>query len=176
MLVKGSFVFCLIFGLFCGCAPDETQRNVELEEIRIHRWTALEGGEIFIMRRVGTEWSAELLGDGSRFSCFYEKAVTPKSDWNAIWNTFLQEGLMQLSGFEPRSGWEDGDGFNLEVRSRGKTQRYFVDNPLRQSSENSKRISRIGNLISRELDTPVFAETYDRGAVAKYLIGQCVNE
>jgi len=165
-------VSSLILIVFCSCAPKATA-PVEFEEIRIRRWTALEGGEIFILRRVGAAWSAELFGDGSRLRCFYVRSVTPKSDWNALWNTLLREGLLDLSGSEPWSGWEDGDGFDIEVRSKGKTQRYIVDNPTHQPTENAKRILRIGNLISKEFDTPLFAENYDRGKVGEYLYAPC---
>jgi hypothetical protein len=156
-----------------SCASPKNESPTEFEEVRIHRWTALEGGEFFILRRVGAEWSAELLSDGARFRCFYEKKVIPKSDWNELWKRLLQEGVMEISGSELPSGWEDGDGFGLEMRSGGKTQRYFVDNPIHHSSENSKRILRIGNLISKEFDTPVFAETYDRGEIFDYLYAPC---
>ena len=162
--------------MLCSCATQKVEELVEFEELRLHRWTSLEGGEVFVFRRVGTEWSAELLSDGARFRCFYAKKVTPKSEWNALWNAFVQEGLTEISGSEPPSGWEDGDGFSLELRSKGETHRYVVDNPTHQSSENSKRILRIGNLISKEFDTPLFAETYDREQVFDYLNGPCKRD
>jgi len=165
-------IFGLVPIIFCGCAPKGTQ-PVSFEEVRIHRWTALEGGEIFVLRRVGTEWSAELLSDAERFRCLYERKVSPKSDWDALWNTLIQDGLMEISGSDPPSGWEDGDGFRMEVRSGGKIHQYIVDNPSNQTSENAKRILRIGNLISKEFDTPLFAENYDRGQVGEYLYAPC---
>jgi hypothetical protein len=162
----------LVTMVVCGCSPSVAP-TAEFEEVRIHRWTALEGGEILILRRVGTDWSAELQGDGSRFRCFYVRRVTPKSDWNSLWNALIQEGLMEISGSEPPSGWEDGDGFDVEIRSKGKTQRYGVDNPAHQPSENAKRTLRIGNLLSTEFETPMFAENYDRGKVGEYLYAPC---
>lgn len=166
----------LIIGLllagFSSCSPQPIA-PAEFEEVRVHRWTALEGGEIFVLRRIGGVWSAELLGDASRFRCLYAKQVVPKSDWNALWNTLIQEGLLEVSGSEPRTAWEDGDGFRVEVRSNGTTRQYIVDNPSHQSTVNAKRILRIGNLISKEFDTPMFAETYDRGKVADYLYAPC---
>ena len=170
--MKRLVVFSLVLLVFCSCSPKVTPL-VGFEEVRIHRWTALEGGEIFVLRRVGPEWSAELLSDAARFRCLYERMVTPRSDWNALWNTLIQNGLMEISGSEPRSNLEDGDGFRLELRSGGKIQQYVVDNPSHQSSENSRRILKIGNLISKEFDTPMFAENYDRGQVGDYLYAPC---
>lgn len=172
--MKGVLVFSLVVLVFCSCSP-KVAPPVEFEEVRIHRWTALEGGEIFVLRRVGVDWSAELLSDNTRFRCLYGRKVTPRSDWNELWNTLIQNGLMEISGSEPPSGWEDGDGFRLELRSGGKIQQYVVDNPINQSSENSKRILRIGNLISKEFDAPMFAEKYDRGQVFDYLYAPCKN-
>jgi len=170
--MKRLVVFSLVLLVFCSCSP-KVRPPVEFEEVRIHRWTALEGGEIFILRRVGTEWSAELLGDATRFRCIYGRNVSPKSDWNELWNTLLAEGMLEISGSEPPSGWEDGDGFRLELRSGGRLQQYIVDNPTHQKSENAKRIARIGNLISREFGTPIFADNYDRGQVGEYLYAPC---
>ncbi len=173
--ISRLLVFGLIFFVFCNCASKITP-PVEFEEIRLHRWTALEGGEIFVLRHVGAEWSAELLSDATRFRCLYGRKVTPKSDWNTLWNTLVQDGLMEISGSEPPSGLEDGDGFRLEVRSGGKIQQYVVENPTHQSSENAKRILRIGDLISKEFDTPMFAAKYDRGQVFDYLYAPCKKE
>ena len=167
------FLAVFLISLSCfACAPMD-EKPLEFEEVRLHRWTALEGGEVFILRRVGTEWSAELLSDASRFRCLYQKRVAPKSDWTSLWNALIQEGLMEISGSEPLSGLEDGDGFRVEVRSRGKTQQYIVDNPEHQASGNAKRILRIGNLIAKEFDTPMFAANYDRGQVGDYLYAPC---
>lgn len=162
------WIVCIAF----SCVP-KVEPNVEFEEVRIHRWTALEGGETLVLRRVGSNWSAKLQGDGNRFSCFYQRDEKPKSDWNQFWNTLIVEGLMELSGNERSMGLEDGDGFDVEVTYQGKLRQYSVDNPTHQKSDNAKRILRIGDLISREFDSPMFVADYDRGRVGEYLIDSC---
>ena len=80
---------------------------------------------------------------------------------------------MELSGNERSMGLEDGDGFDVEVTYQGKLRQYSVDNPTHQKSENAKRVLRIGDLISREFDSPMFVADYDRGRVGEYLIDSC---
>ncbi|MEO5858919.1 MAG: hypothetical protein ABIR33_08225 [Pyrinomonadaceae bacterium] len=143
-------------------------------EVRLHRWTALEGGETFILRRIGNEWSGSLIGDGKRFSCFYQHAVKPKVvNWNQVYESLVQAGILELSGKEPNLGWEDGNVYNLEVTVNGKVTHYSVFLADKQKSVSAKRIQEIGPFVSTTFETPMFIPEYDRGTVGEYLIENC---
>jgi len=115
------FVLCgLAFIASLGC-QSKVDEGTEFFEVRLHRWTALEGGETFIVRRIGNTWSGSLIGDGQRFSCFYQREAAPKvGDWKQLYEALVQAGILELSGKEPDLGWEDGNGYNLEVTANGK--------------------------------------------------------
>jgi hypothetical protein len=166
------FIVLLLTGIFSGCGPSEVQKP-EFTEIRIRRWTALEGGEIIVIRRLGDEWSATLLGDGDRFSCLYQKKVTPKSNWSSVWNALLAKGLLDLHSLSRNSYIEDGDGFNVEIFYNGELKRFSIPQPRNQGTEDSRKILAVGNLIADEFDTPVFVADYDRGKVGEYIMDTC---
>lgn len=135
---------------------------------------ALEGGETLLLRRIGDDWSAKLMGDGYRFSCLYQRNVKPSGgDWNQLYNSLLSAGLMEISGEEKIRQIEDGDNFYLEVTSNGNITRYSVGHPREVQSENSKRILNVGNIVNEQFGTPVFLGNYDRNAVGEYLIKSC---
>ena len=171
---KLSIVFVLGLLFFVvSCGEKRNDAINDFIEVRISRWTALDGGEIFLLRKIGTEWSGKLLGDGERFSCFYAHELKPKSDWNQFYNKLLVEGLNEMSGREFDMDINDGDGFNLEVTANGRLTRYSVANAEKHNSENAKRILKISEIINREFGTPVFVPHYDRGDVGEYLINNC---
>jgi hypothetical protein len=165
----------LLFAGSCGSRIEQRpeQKDAFLE-VRIARWTALEGGEILVMRKVNDEWSAMLLGDGTRFSCLYQKSVKPKSGWDNLWVVLQTKGLLEIPGGNySADGWTDGSGFIVDVFYQDKLKRYSFFLPERVNTRESRQILDIGNLISREFDTPVFAADYDRGKVGDYLINAC---
>lgn len=167
------FLVCGLVLTFAGCEP-KVEKKVEFFEIRLHRWTALEGGEIAVLRRVGNDWTGQLIGDGQRFSCLYQRDVKPRtSDWNQLYDSLVRVGIVELSGKEPDLGWEDGDGYELEVTSNGKMSRYSVFLADKQESESAKKIQEIGSIISAAFDTPMFRPDYDRGKVGEYLMNIC---
>ncbi len=173
-----KFPLILVLFLLCfGCnsqVEQKIEQKNEFIEIRITRWTALEGGEIFVLRKINQDWSAMLLGDGSRFSCLYKKSVRPKSDWNTLLLSLQAEGLLEIpEGDYTADGWTDGSGFIVEVLYEGKLKRYSFFLPQMLKTKESKQILNIGNLISQEFDTPVFVADYDRGKVGEYLIEKC---
>ncbi len=172
--------FLLIFGLFLlcfGCASQVEQKieqKNDFLEVRINRWTALEGGETLVLRKINKDWSAMLLGDGSRFSCLYQKSVQPKSDWGNFWLSLQKEGLLEIpDGDYSAGGWTDGSGFIVDVFYQKKLKRYSFFLPEKLNTKESKQILNIGNLISGEFDTPLFSANYDRGRVGDYLIEKC---
>ncbi len=172
------FLPLVVLFLFCfGCnsrVEQETKQRNEFIEVRIKRWTALEGGETFLLRKINQDWSAMLLGDGSRFGCLYQKSVRPKSDWNTLLLSLQAEGLLEIpDGNYTAGGWTDGSGFIVEVFYEEKLKRYSFFLPEVLKTKESKQILNIGDLISREFDTPVFVADYDRGEVGEYLIEKC---
>lgn len=166
------------FILFCfGCISNiekiSEQKN-EFVELRIRRWTALEGGEIFILRRVDNDWSANLLGDGVRFSCQYNKSVKPKSSWNNLWNSLKKDGLLEIpEGDFGAFGWEDGSGYDVEVFHQNELKRFSFFLPDKMDTNEAKQMSNIGELVSREFNTPMFKSDYSRNEVGNYLIANC---
>jgi hypothetical protein len=155
-----------------SCGKPAEPARLDYLEIRIHRWTALEGGEIFVMRKVGSEWSAMLLGDGERFSCLYQKHVSPKSDWNDVWRSITELGVPEFKS-QPNPKIEDGSGFIGEIMYEGKLTRFTITNPDRKQSRDAARILDLSDIISREFQSPVFLADYDRGIVGAYLINTC---
>lgn len=167
------FILLALVLTFVGCEQN-SEKKVEFFEIRLHRWTALEGGEIAVLRRVGNEWTGQLIGDGQRFSCLYQREVKPKTgDWNQMHDSLVHAGILELSGKEPDLGWEDGDGYELEVTSNGKMSRYSVFLADKQGSESAKKMMEIGSIVSTAFDTPMFRPDYDRGTVGEYLMNTC---
>jgi len=161
-----------IFSIAC-VSETEPKPKPEFIELRLHRWTALEGGETLVMRQIGGKWSAMLIGDDARFSCLYQRSVRPKSEWNQLWNTLLSKGLTEIDDLQQNLMVEDGDGFNVEITYQGTLKRYSIPQPEFQTSPSAKQILDISDLISREFDTPVFVADYDRGKVGEYLIFNC---
>ena len=160
--------------LFCFSCETRTEEKIDFIEIRITRWTALEGGETFVLRKINKDWSAILLGDGSRFSCLYHKSVKPKSDWNNFLLSLQAEGLLEIpDGIHTNNCCLDGSGFIVEVLYDDKLKRYSFENPKVLKTKESKQILRIGDIINREFNTPVFVADYDRGEVGKYFIDTC---
>lgn len=127
------------------------------------------------MRKTGSGWSGKLVGDGDRFSCFYERSLNPRSDWEEIYRSLVDMGLFELEGVEEKLGWEDGNRFEVETVVGAKRTAYEVDNPAHRDSARSRRIMRVSEMISREFDTPVFDPDDDLGAVGKYLIDTCME-
>lgn len=167
-------VLCLLcFGCNSQVEQEIKQKN-EFLEVRVNRWTALEGGEIFILRKINQDWSAMLLGNGDRFSCYYQKTVQPKSGYENLWNELQKEGLLEIpDGIIEDAGWTDGSGFVAEVNYQNNLKRFSFTIPDKLNSKEAKQILRIGDLISREFNTPVFVSDYDRGKVGEYLIENC---
>lgn len=163
--------------LYLGCESkieQKVEQKNEFLEVRITRWTALEGGETLVLRKINKDWSAMLLGDGERFSCLYQKPVQPKSDWENLWLSLQKEGLLEIpDGNYTNDCCTDGSGFIVEVFHQDKLKRYWFRIPERLNTKESKQILSIGDLISREFDTPVFVSDYDRGKVGEYLIEKC---
>jgi len=174
MKARKYLLFCILFSLFAiGCAPAVTPAP-EFAELRLHRWTGLEGGETLVIRRVGNEWSAMLLGDGDRFSCLYQKSVKPKSEWQVVWDRMISLGLDSLpNAYKAEYVVEDGNGYEVELSYQGKLKRLSIPHPEFQNSSAAKQILEIGDFLSREFDTPVFVAKYDRGKVGDYLIANC---
>jgi len=173
-----KFLPIFTFLVFCFACASQLEQKVEQKneflEVRINRWTALEGGETLVLRKINKDWSAMLLGDGSRFSCLYQKSVQPKSDWENFWLSLQKEGLLEIpDGDYSAGGWTDGSGFIVEVFYQEKLKRYLFFLPQMLKTKESKQILNIGNLISREFDTPVFVADYDRGKVGEYFIEKC---
>jgi hypothetical protein len=171
LLISALLVCC--FG--CGSKVESTnEKRNEFLEIRITRWTALEGGEIFVLQKVNTNWSAMLLGDGVRFSCQYQKSVQPKSGWENVWDSLQNAGLLEIpEGDYEAKGWTDGDGFNAEIFYQDRLKRFRFYIPKAIDSKEAKQILQIGNIISNEFDTPMFKADYSRSEVGDYLIENC---
>lgn len=169
-----AIILCgLVLLTSLGC-QEKVDEKEDFFEVRLHRWTALEGGETFILRRIGNEWSGSLIGDGQRFSCFYRREVKPNAgDWNELYKELVDAGILELSGKEPDLGWEDGNGYDLEVTSNGVVSQYSVFLADKRTSPNAKRIQEIGSIVSTTFDTPMFVPKYDRGTVGEYLIENC---
>ena len=167
-------ILCGLLLLTClGCQP-KMDEKIDFVEVRLHRWTALEGGETVILRRIGNEWTATLIGDGHRFSCFYRRDVKPKNgEIGEVYDSLVRAGILELSGKEPHLGWEVGYGYELEVTSDGVISQYSVFLADKQQSANAKRMLEIGRIVSTPFDTPMFLPEYDRGAVGEYLIENC---
>ncbi|MEO5860258.1 MAG: hypothetical protein ABIR33_15075, partial [Pyrinomonadaceae bacterium] len=101
-------------------------------------------------------------------------AVKPKVvNWNQVYESLVQAGILELSGKEPNLGWEDGNGYNLEVTVNGKVTQYSVFLADKQGSVSAKRIQEIGSFVSTTFETPMFIPEYDRGTVGEYLIENC---
>jgi hypothetical protein len=160
----------ILLVLSCGETPEQ---KADYTELRIHRWTALEGGETLVMRRIGSEWSAMLLGDGERFSCPYQKTVIPKSGWENVWKSLVDAGIFEISEGRRLLGIEDGNGFEVEIFYENQLRRFMIRHAESQKSEDAERILRIGDIVSNEFNTPVFLGKYDRGTVGEYLIELC---
>jgi len=160
--------------LLVSCEPKPIEKH-EFLEFRLHRWIALEGGEIIVIRRIGNEWKAILMGDGSRFSCLYNREVKPKSDWNQVWNAILSKGVREVSSPERDFGIEDGDGFVGELNENERLSRFSISHPGSRETDSAKKILEISDYLSREFDSPVFVADYDRGKVGEYLINICMD-
>ncbi|MEO6587710.1 MAG: hypothetical protein ABIP06_00150 [Pyrinomonadaceae bacterium] len=177
MKIFHSSIILTLFIFTFGCnskSEQKTEQQNEFLEVRINRWTALEGGEIFVLRKINKDWSATLLGDGDRFSCYYQKNVQPKSGYENLWNELQKAGLLEIpDGKIEDARWEDGSGFVVEINFQDKLKRYSFANPKRLKTEESKQILNIGDLINREFVTPVFISDYNRGKVGDYLIENC---
>lgn len=175
--LRNILLICVLFVLCFGCnsqAKQKTEQKNEFLEVRINRWTALEGGEVFILRKINKDWSAMLLGDGDRFSCFYQKSIQPKSDWENVWASLQRKGLLEIPDESyTAGGWTDGSGFAVEIFYQDKVKKYSFFLPQQMKTKEAKQILSIGDLISREFDTPVFVADYDRGKVGDYLIENC---
>jgi hypothetical protein len=177
--MKKFFLVVLLF-IFCfGCnsqIEQKPEQSVEFIELRIRRWTALEGGETLVLRKINKDWSAMLLGDGARFSCLYQKQVEPKSGWENLWQSLQKEGLMEIpEGAFGSLVMTDGNGFDVELTYQTKLKRSSFFAPQNSDAEEEKRILIIGNLISREFETPMFESEYKRSEVGDYLIAGCEN-
>lgn len=173
MIRVGSILMIIIGMLFSACAT-KVEPRPEFIEFRLHRWTALEGGETLVLRHVAGEWSAKLIGDGRGFSCLYQRSVQPKSEWNQLWNTLLTKGVAEVpDGLRRQLIVEDGNGFNLEITYQGKLRRISIPHPEFQELPEAKQLLDISSLIGREFETPVFVAEYNRGKVGEYLINNC---
>ena len=172
LLISVLFVFCF------GCNPQVEQKieqKNEFLEVRINRWTALEGGEIFVLRKINNDWSAMLLGDGDRFSCLYNKSVQPKSNWEDFWKQLQSNGLLEISDGRRLSNSLDGRGYYVEIIYQNNIKRYSFKDPEGLKTKESEQIQKIGDLISKEFETPMFSGKYGRGEIGDYLIEQCKN-
>ena len=175
-----NFVILFVLILcFSGCNSTANQRAEqppEFIEVRIRRWTALEGGEILVLRKINDDWAAMLLGDGVRFSCAYQRTVQPRSGWAVLWASLKQEGLLEIpDGDYTTNCCEDGSGYDAEIFYQGKLKRFSFFLPEKQDNNEAKQIQNIGNVLSREFDTPVFLADYSRNDVGEYLINNCKN-
>ena len=176
-----SLIFLLTIFLFSfcfGCNPQveqKTEQKNEFIEVRINRWTALEGGEILVLRKINKDWSAMLLGDGDRFSCLYQKSVQPKSGWEDLWKQLQSNGLLEISDGRRLSNYLDGSAYYVEVFYQNNIKRYSFKDPENLKTKEAEQIQNIGDLISNEFETPMFSGKYNRGKVGDYLIEQCKN-
>ena len=159
--------------MFCLACGEKPERKTEFLEVRLTRQTALEGGETLVLRRIDKDWSAALQGDGYRFGCLYRKSVEPKSGWENFWRELEANGLLEISDGRRLSNSIDGNSYTVEVTYRNRQKRYVFENPHELKSKESEKIQNIGNLISRELETPLFTGAYNRGKVGDYLREQC---
>lgn len=162
------------FGACNSGVQQEDEHKQAFLEVRIRRWTALEGGEIFVLRKINHEWSAMLLGDGVRFSCAYQKTVQPKSGWDVLWASLQESGLMEIpDGNYTTNCCTDGNGFDAEVFYLGRLKRFSFFLPEKIDTKEAKQIQNIGDVVSREFDTPMFLADYSRNDVGEYLIDNC---
>ena len=168
--------YLLIFIFFCCFACNQqAKQQSEFLEVRVTRQTALEGGETLILRKINKEWSAELLGDGYRFSCLYKKSVRPKSGWEEFWKNLKDKGFLEISDGRRLSSWEDGNEYLVEINNQHNWKRYSFRNPDNLKTKESEQIKNIGDLISLEFETPMFKGDYSRAIIGDYLIEQCKN-
>lgn len=165
-------ILALISVTLAACAPNAEEES-EFLEFRLHRWTALEGGETIVIRRAGNEWKARLMGDGQRFSCLYNKEVKPQSDWNQVWNTILAKGARDISSQDRNYGIEDGDGFIGELTENENLSRFEISHPRSSEADSSQKLLDLSDYLSKEFNSPIFVADYDRGKVGEYLINNC---
>ena len=165
----------LIFAMLCFCfaCNKQIEQKTDFLEVRITRQTALEGGETLVLRKIDKDWSAMLLGDGYRVSCLYQKSAQPKSGWENLWQELLSGGLLEIADGRRLSNLTDGNRYIVEVNYQNKLKRYQFDNPGELKTKDSEQLRNIGNLISREFETPMFIDNYERGEVGDYLMEQC---
>ena len=168
---KHLLIFSIL--IFCSSCNQQTEQKPDFIEVRITRSTALEGGETFVLRKIGKDWSASLLGNGYRFSCLYVKPIQPESNWENLWESLQKEGLLEISDGWRMSNATDGSSYFVEINYQDKLKRYLFENPNNLKTKEAEHIQNIGNLISNEFETPMFFGKYDRGKVGDYLIGQC---
>jgi hypothetical protein len=171
--MKRTWLLVFISILTFACNQPKEQK-ADFMEIRITRSTALEGGEIFILRKIDKEWSALLIGDGERFSCQYQKSISPKSGWENTWNSLQKEGLLEIpEGEYTTDCCTDGDGYGAEIFYQGKLRRFSFHIPEKIPIKEAKQIQNIGNIISDNFDTPMFYADYSRNDIGDYLIKNC---
>ncbi|MBX3245512.1 MAG: hypothetical protein KF685_13750 [Acidobacteria bacterium] len=161
-----------IFAVLASCSTKDADKP-EFLEFRLHRSVALKGGEILVIRRVGKEWEAMLMGDERRFSCQYQKEVTPRSDWGQVWDTIIAKGLRDISNASDARSVEDGDVFFGEFTEKEKFSRFSIANPDLSESESAKKLLDISNYLSKEFGTPVFSTEMNNPDIGAYLINEC---
>ena len=169
----GLLIFAMLF--FCFACNKQVEQKPDFLEVRITRQTALEGGETLVLRKIDNDWSAMLLGDGYRRSCLYQKSVQPKSGWENLWKELLSNGLLEIADGRRLTNSIDGNQYIVEINYQNKLKRYQFENPDELKTKDSEQLRNIGNLISREFETPMFASNYKRGEVGDYLTEQCRN-
>ena len=115
-----------------------------------------------------------LIGDNERFSCFYQKNVVPKSGWETLWTSLEKEGLLEIpEGNYTNNCCTDGDGFDAEIFYQDKLKRFSFLLPEKLKTKEAGQIQNVGNIISREFDTPMFVADYSRSKVGDYFIENC---
>ena len=71
----------------------------------------------------------------------------------------------------------DGNEYSLEISQDGRIRQLSFANPVfngKRQYEDAEAITELGELISREFDTPAFKAEPDRDLVVKYL-APCFN-
>jgi hypothetical protein len=160
---------------FCFACSQKVEQKVEFIEIRIGRYAVLEHArEVFVMRKIDKDWSAELLGDGSFANCRYQKVVQPKSTFEDLWHKLVSEGLLEIpEGEYTTNCCTDSDGYEVEISHQGKLKRFSFHIPDKIPIKEAKQIQNIGNIVSENFETPMFYADYSRKDIGDYLIKNC---
>lgn len=127
-----------------------------------------EGIEILLLFKTGENWSATLMSYDVR-GCRYEREIKPNSSWENLWLSLQNEGLLEITeGIHQSDCCNIGNDFNVNIEYQNKTKKYSFQNPVTINSDEAKQILKIGEVIKREFDAPLFAADFNKNQTKNY--------